>query len=747
MLFKTIRQNLAGFAAVALAFTGFTAISPSTAATSALTDSASMRFEVSRNVTLSGSTGTVTVADGTNIGRGLISTNWTIDQATANSFVGSTMSATVTLTGPSGAIDLQAAGFFQQFLIYAQANTVVASGQPNSAVTAVWPAGANASSTSILVSLYNNNSTFSFAPGNYTITYTLKKDGVTVPLSSGVALSNPRMDYYVPGRTMSALESGNTTWNSGFVCVDMTQVVAGDVLTIERDINGTTSTSGSMVDWYRGGDAFTSVAFNNGRAVTAADVTAGSLAVKARVDLLSVTTGQAVAASLNIKKANNTDVSVPCGPASAPAAPTATSMGSSATVAASGSIPAGFRLSCQLINSSNVVVATGTSNTSPCTVSTMTSGTYTTKLAYTTFGVAGAYSPASNSVTLTIGGGGSPVCGSTVTSIHASVATLTPSGSFTQYFNNDPLLTGCMTQQFTGAGTRATLNGTQIGTPFFSGSVAFIASNSPRTWTSLTTSAAFTGITIQDGDVYTLSYYRNLSAAPTANDVAFMSYSITLYPSGNVPNNNQQVQNNNTPSVSVVPTNIPLVRPTLALSQTVRAGGTLVIDAANAASVSEIKVGGVAAKLEKVTAGVEIQVPTGLTPGAKDLFIKTDTGSTLHVGAIKIADPIVEAAKLAYAKAASTVAFRAPIDQAVAGARPSASQVAEARAHAAEYKTAKEAVCVAVPASKATAASARAAATALCAAMKSVNRKLKVTVVVEAPSGDKTNVITSELVG
>lgn len=332
------------------------------------------------------------------------------------------------------------------------------------------------------------------------------------------------------------------------------------------------------------------------------------------------------------------------------------------------------------------------------------------------------------------------MCGAAFTSIHATTSVLTTSNSYSTYFNNDPNLTNCVTNQVSGGGSRVTLNGTVIGTPFFNQSVGFITNSSPRTLAQLLANPNLTGITVQDGDVYTVSYYQGLTATPTANDVPFTSFSLTLYPSGNA-------QNIVTPSVSVVPTNVPLIRPTLALSQTVRAGGTLVIDAANAASVSEIKVGGVAAKLEKVSAGVEIQVPTGLTPGAKDLFIKTDTGSTLHVGAIKIADPIVEAAKLAYAKAASTVAFRAPIDQTVVGARPSSKQIAEARAHAVEYKTAKEAVCVAVPATRATAASARAAATALCAAMKSVNRKLKVTVIVEAPSGDKTNVVSSELVG
>ncbi len=209
--------------------------------------------------------------------------------------------------------------------------------------------------------------------------------------------------------------------------------------------------------------------------------------------------------------------------------------------------------------------------------------------------------------------------------------------------------------------------------------------------------------------------------------------------------NNVQAQ----PSAPInsMPTEVPILRPTLGLSQGVRAGGTLVLEAANGATVTEVKVDGQAAALEKVPTGVEIVVPTGLTPGAKDLLIKTSTGSTLHVGAIKIADPVLEAQKLAVAKAAASVAFRAPLDLKVSGSNITNRQAAEVREMVRQYRAAKEVVCVAVPATKASTAAARQAAVRACAVFKAANLNLRVTIIVEAPSGAAANVVSTELIG
>jgi hypothetical protein len=108
---------------------------------------------------------------------------------------------------------------------------------------------------------------------------------------------------------------------------------------------------------------------------------------------------------------------------------------------------------------------------------------------------------------------------------------------------------------------------------------------------------------------------------------------------------------------------------------------------------------------------------------------------------------VLEAQKLAVAKAAASVAFRAPLDLKVSGSAISTKQAAEVRSLVKEYRGAREVVCVAVPATKASAASARQAAVRACALFKAANRNLKVTIIVEAPSGEAANVVSTELIG
>jgi hypothetical protein len=749
MILQKIKQNLAGFAAVALVLAGFTALAPANAAPSALGDINNLSFtdQAQLSVTSTTGTGSISVA---NAGRGYLSARIAVSQAVANTLAGSTIVGSFALTGPNGLMNLNSEGFFQQNLIYHQSGAVVGQGPTNSTVSMVWPSGANSASTEILISAYNNNANFSFPTGNYSLALTLNKDGSALPLGSGVSISSMTIEYRVAGNVLSNTANASS-WDSGFVCVDMAQVAVNDVLTVEKVTNGTASDSGLMIEWYRGGSSGSmSIAYFNNRSVVAQDLTDGFLAARVRV---SLTPGQAapLTMSVNIKKANGTDVSTSCGPTTAPpSAPTVAAAGSSATLTYSAG---GFtRFVCALYNSSNVMVSSTTSSSlTGCSLSTQTSGTYTAKFAYAVYGVPGTFSPASSSFTLTVGGGGgggggTPQCPAAMTSVHVTATNITPSNSYSFYINNDPTMTNCSTPQITGGGTRVTLNGAVVGTPFYSPSVGFIfLATPPRTLASLLASPALTGRTINDGDVYTVSYYRNLSAAPTASDVPFTSYSLTLFPSGGVQNVAPQAQPN--APINSMPTEVPILRPTLGLSQGVRAGGTLVLEAANGATVTEVKVDGQAAALEKVPTGVEIVVPTGLTPGAKDLLIKTSTGSTLHVGAIKIADPVLEAQKLAVAKAAASVAFRAPLDLKVSGSNITSRQAAEVRSLVKEYRAAKEVVCVAVPATKASTAVARRAAVRACALFKAANRNLRVTVIVEAPSGAAANVISTELIG
>jgi flavoprotein len=164
------------------------------------------------------------------------------------------------------------------------------------------------------------------------------------------------------------------------------------------------------------------------------------------------------------------------------------------------------------------------------------------------------------------------------------------------------------------------------------------------------------------------------------------------------------------------------------------------------AKVTEVKIGGTVAKTVASASGVAIDVPKDLTPGAYDLLITTPTGSTQFVGAIKVADPVVVAAKAAQAKAAASIAYRAPVDFTV-GKTVTAAQAAAAKAFAAQYRNAKTALCLAIPASKSTVAAATAAAAKVCAGFKASIPGIKTSVVVTAPSGDKVNRVSAEIQG
>ena len=747
MLITKIKQNLAGFAAVVIAAVGFTALAPANASVSAIADTANTSFRVYKSMSFTGNVGTATVGDATNLGRGMISTTWNVDQATANSLIGHTLSATLTVTGPGGSYDMAANGFFQQFIVYHSSTAVVQQGQISSNPSVVWPTGTNSNNTSVLASFYVNSATFSFPTGNYSVTAVLKDNGTPVTLGSGITINSGYFEYKVPGNALTSVESG-TSWDSGFVCVDMSQVSANDVLTVDKTENG--SVIGNQFgDWYNTGSTVTSVASGASRTVTSTDIANGALAFRTQSAGVSASVGQAVTLGLNIKKADGTDVSISCGPTTAPAAPTAASGGMSISVTPASSIPAGYGLKCALLNSSNVIVSTQTSSTSPCSLAASASGTYTAKLAYTRYGVAGAYSAASNSVSYTYTPPLGP-CNAVITSLTPTVTDLTPSSAgYTLYANGNSSLTNCFGNSVSGFGSRATLNGTVVGSASYSAMGSPVASSSPRTLAALLLNPNISALNPTDGAVYTVSYYSGLSAAPTANDVPAFSYSVTLYPTGNIPGNNQQ-QNNNQQVQQVtpptIPTNVPIVAPISVPATGLTPGGALLLDGRNLSNLTQVKIGEAIAKTVASATGVSISVPTDLKPGSHDLLISTSTGSTLFVGAIKVADPVVEAAKAAQAKAAASIAYRAPVDFTV-GKAVTASQAAAAKSFAAQYRNAKTAVCIAIPASKATAAAALAAATKVCAGFKASVPGIKTSVAVTAPSGDKVNRVSAEIQG
>ena len=240
------------------------------------------------------------------------------------------------------------------------------------------------------------------------------------------------------------------------------------------------------------------------------------------------------------------------------------------------------------------------------------------------------------------------------------------------------------------------------------------------------------------------SYWGNPSTSQHNPTVTYVSGS-----SSQNSNSNNQQQSQQQVSAPQVPTTIPVIAPIAVPVTGIKPGGALVIDAKNLSSLTSIKIDTTAATTATTATGVEIKVPAGLAPGAHDLLITTATGATLFVGAIKIADPAVVAAKEAQAKAAASISVRAPIDLAVsAGKKLSAAQVAAAKAVATQYaKVAKTIVCEAIPASKATAAAAKAAATKLCADLKAAAPKANTLVIVSAPSGNAKDAISAEVQG
>jgi hypothetical protein len=316
------------------------------------------------------------------------------------------------------------------------------------------------------------------------------------------------------------------------------------------------------------------------------------------------------------------------------------------------------------------------------------------------------------------------------------------------YFNNDPTMTNCMSPQIANGGVRATLNGVQIGTPIYSVSIGITLTSAVRTLSTLLAGPNFNNVTVHDGDVYTISYYRNLSATPTANDVPFATFSLRLWPTVANPGQSQ-IQNNNVQQQQVtptLPTNVPLVAPIAVPQAGFKPGGALVLDGRNMSAVTSIKIGSTATTTVKTASGIEVKVPTDLAPGAHDLLVATATGSTLFVGAVKVADPAVVAAKEAVAKAAASILYRAPIDLTV-GKTVSSAQAAAAKNFASQYRNAKSAVCIAIPATKATASAALAAANKVCGTFKAQIPGIKTTVVLGAPSGDKVNRVSAEVQG
>ena len=617
MFINKIKQNFAGFAVVALAFAGLSAVAPASAtayasnAGSVADPYAAATFTTAVATNASTMVTSVTVPAGQKLTSFITNTQLSSAESTALRGKVITYSYSVLNTGTNTAITgaglnpgIRVNGGYTQFPY------------PPAAPQVTWPSTTGTTDTLSFTAIHDG--TNSLPAGTYDFTFKWFADGVqitTAPLSAQVA---SRFASGISGTTPAL--SNMQSIQSGYVCVNPSLIAAGDTLTARPIVNGSAVTwqSGS-VWWYAGGS---NIGSNAAVTVSAQNIAAGVLAVKGTFGSTSgITAGTPYTADVSITNGAGTEVTYPC-PSPTATTPVVTSSSASSIVA---------------------TVATGTSM---CMA----------RRVVGQFEMPGGFG-----------------------NISGTTCTITP-----------------------------------MGPSFSDGTYTIVA--------------------------YVDAYWTGSSASTNNPQVTFVSGAPSQQQQAPAQNNNVQ---QNTPPTP--PTNVPLVAPIAMPAAGFTPGGALTLSGSNLSNLTSVKIGETVAKTVASASGVTISVPADLTPGAHNLLITTSTGSTLFVGAIKVADPVVEAAKAAKAKAAASIAYRAPVDFTVN--KSAVAQAAAAKAFAAQYRSAKTAICVAIPASKATSAAALAAATKVCDGFKASVPGIKLSVVLGAPSGDKINRVSAELQG
>lgn len=120
---------------------------------------------------------------------------------------------------------------------------------------------------------------------------------------------------------------------------------------------------------------------------------------------------------------------------------------------------------------------------------------------------------------------------SSITTTHFSVATLTPTNSYKYYANNNPA-NDCIYSITGGFTIMNLLNGVVVGTPTLNMTSGLTLNSVSYTLANLTTSLANSGITVQEGDVYTRRIYVNITQLPTVSTLGYISASMVLSPGG-----------------------------------------------------------------------------------------------------------------------------------------------------------------------------------------------------------------------
>jgi len=249
---------------------------------------------------------------------------------------------------------------------------------------------------------------------------------------------------------------------------------------------------------------------------------------------------------------------------------------------------------------------------------------------------------ASSTPTCTING----VSQTGVTAAASTVSNLTSGSVFRYYFNGDDTLNNC-SLPITSMAYIDTINGSQIGSTFYAGSVqSLLTSTATRTYTQLVTGSTFSGVTVADGDVYQRRYFFNIGSSPTLSTTGYFAITMTLYPGGVVTQGGSQ--NNSVTAVveRSIPTSVfqaPILNslaPKLSTGFSSN-GGRLVMNDVKPADITSVMLNGKRVEVVASKSGAALRIPAG--SGAGDLTFTMADGTVLTVAnAVTIAQSQVD---------------------------------------------------------------------------------------------------------
>lgn len=277
------------------------------------------------------------------------------------------------------------------------------------------------------------------------------------------------------------------------------------------------------------------------------------------------------------------------------------------------------------------------------------------------------------------GGGGSVstcvingVTQTAITSMAFTVTTLTASNAYRLYYNGNSTLSNCMFPVSPGFGSIALLNGSVIGTGSYiaTSGLGYGPSITTRTLSQLLAGTAFNGVTVVDGDIYTLRIFPNSNSAPTSSSTGYVEASMTLMPGAG--QSNGQVSSVVERLISTPVFQAPILnslapKMTSGFSST---GGKLVLKDVKPTDISSVLLNGKKVEVVASKSGAALRIPAGA--GAGDLQFTMADGTVINVAnAVKITPSQVNSSLVdliplaATYKSAASVAVPAAIKNAI----------------------------------------------------------------------------------